>query len=227
MDNLESLRTSPTPLPTPNHNRRSFIIGGMVVLLILAVCIYLLRLNNPKSDMDEQVASPSVSPSTTTESSGSAELLAGGNSYLDKKDIYTILYPNDFKMDTQNNGEHVRFYKQGPTQKGQTEMYDGVMMVIETFELKGQTMEEWLNERINQQTSSGQQIVQAPQKITIHNYPADKYRMRGLGEYDSYVLQHDDQSEFVILITTMVADPGNLGFQQDIDDILSTIRLIK
>lgn len=71
-------------------------------------------------------------------------------------------------------------------------MYDGVILVFEPVNLNGQTLEKFVDTRIQESTADGtSEITQA------------------------------------LVISYLNADPGKLGFQQEIDATLSTIQLLK
>ena len=156
------------------------------------------------------------------------ELKMGGSSYAEKNGVYSFLYPNDYTFDEQNNGEVIRVYKQGPTQKGQTEMYDGVIVSFQLINLEGKTLENYVDEQIANATLDGVSEVTAPKsKITVNGYNGFTYTLRGLGEFPIYVMQKDASSTNAVSISTLVADPGNLGFQDDVNAILNTLTIHK
>lgn len=152
-------------------------------------------------------------------------LRAGGSSYSDSKGLYTFLYPSEYSIDTQDT-QYLRLFKTGPTQKGQTEMYDGVIMVFETIELQGQSLESVVDTRIAGATADGtSEIIQPKRAVTLGSYPGFTYETRGLGSATVLVLQKDLQSTQAVGITMLIADPGQIGFQKEVDAILSTLEL--
>ncbi len=178
--------------------------------------------------------SPAVSPTpsnnsvlTPSPTIDNSDLMQGGSSFADPNGLFTILYPSDYTIDTQDK-IHPRIYKQGPTQKGQTEMYDGVIVVFENVDLKDQTLEEWVNAHIKSSTADGTTEVVEPHTVTsLNNNPGYTYKLRGLGESTNYVVQKDTNSKNAVLITTLVADPTSAGFQGQVDKILSTLKILK
>ncbi len=156
------------------------------------------------------------------------EIKAGGNSYSDPRGVFTVLYPNDWQMDIDNNEQFVRFYKTGATQHGQTEMYDGIIVVIEPFTLQNQTLEQWVDKKIKDSTADGTLKVIEPKKsITINGYSGFTYRTQGLGESTYTILQKDKASKDAINISHMASDPQNLGYQKEVDALFATIELRK
>ncbi len=178
-----------------------------------------------------------TAPTTTTVVTSPAEadptqikieqnLSAGGNSYTDPNNIFTLLYPNDWRMD-ELNGQYIRFYKIGATQQGQTEMYDGVNFTIEPVNLQGTGLETWVDTKIQSSTSDGTLQITSPKKaMTINGHPAFTYTARGLGEATYIVVQKDASSQNALSISYLVSDPQNVGYQSEVDAILSTIDLL-
>lgn len=211
---------------------QSLLLGIIVVLVVFGGGIYFFTTQEQQSVSTTQTPQ-NISPTASINVSQADpeavnKLKAGGSSYTDPDNVFTILYPNDYTQDVQNNGEVTRFFKQGPTQHGQTEMYDGVIVTIEKVAVPGKSLSQWVDERIKQTTADGTSQITSPKKpITVNNFPGFAYTIRGLGEFQTLVIQKDDASQFALSITQLVADPGNIGFQKEADAILATLQLLK
>lgn len=210
------------------------VIITVLILAILTILsfFFILRFRNQPQNPTpsiEPVVNIEPSPSVSSiVASDSAELTQGGSSYLDPKGVYSLLYPNDYRIDTQNNGQQTRIYKRGPTQQGQTEMYDGVIMVFESVELGGKTPEQWVDESIKSSTQDGtSEVIEPKKKTTVNNYSGFSYKLRGLGESQYYIIQKDTRSPNALVITIAVNDPTNAGFQSQVDSVLASIQLLK
>jgi hypothetical protein len=152
-------------------------------------------------------------------------LRANGSSFSDANGLYSFWYPNDYQLDT-SDPAHPRVYKQGPTQTGQTEMYDGALVVFETADLQGQTMEQFLDQRVTQVTSDGTGEITSPKRAVTHNgYPGFTFRNRALSESTTLIIQKDATSNQALLLSYLVSDPDEIGFQTEVNGILSTIEL--
>jgi len=214
--------------------KNSFLIGLCVILIAIGA-IGFLRMNQESGDAastnESQMATSTADPnepiwSPTTD--GTDSLSAGGSSFSDPEGVYTFLYPNDYTLDTQNNGQYTRIYKQGPTQRGQTEMYDGVLMVFELIDLQGKSLEDWVDTRIQDSTADGTiEVTQPKTATTLQSYPGFTYEVRGLGSSTHLVVQKDGESNNAVDITFLVADPEGVGFQGEVDRVLSTLELHK
>ena len=240
---------APTPAPVDPTNHKStllpLVLGGIALLVVAVVpTIYLKSFVNKPAPTTSATPSPASNQTslTTSEISESQvapivldidqklldQLKAGGSSYADQKGIYTILYPSEYKQDSQNNGQYTRIFKNGPTQKGQTEMYDGVIISLESISLGEETLDSLVTKRITAETESGTSTVeQSKEKILFNTYPGFTYTTQGLGTFKHIAIQKDANSPFAIDITMLVADPTNAGFQKEVDTTLSTLQLLK
>ncbi len=205
------------------------IIVGIAAALIVGYYIYTQR-PQPTPPINTTGTTPTiVSPITIDIPAEKVEeLKMGGSSYLDKKGVYSLLYPNDYKFDEQSEGEIARIYKQGPTQRGQTEMYDGVILTFQTIDLEDLTLDKYVDKQIAEATQDGtSEITSGKKAIVINGHSGFTYTLRGLGEFPHYVIQKDETSRYAVSISILVADPQNVGFQEDVNATLSTIELHK
>lgn len=199
---------------------------GILSLVLIGVACWLIFSNLlEKTSTSQQPTTPS--PLTPSNDPSQIDLGAGGSSYLDKDGIFSILYPNDFTLDTQDI-KHIRIYKRGVTQRPQSEMSDGVLIVFETIDLQNETLGDWVTSRINESTADGTLEVIEPKKSIIQNgYPGFSYALRGLGISKNVVLQKDDKSNHAVVITYSVSDPEQNGYQNEVNKVLSSLKLLK
>jgi hypothetical protein len=207
----------------PMKSTHILIVG--LIILVLGV-VYFVSTNRPdttiapSAEQIEIAATPATDTITDT-------LLAGGSSYLDPKGVYTFLYPNEYTLDIQDP-VHIRVYKRGVTQRPQSEMSDGALVVFESLDVTGQTLEEWVDAQIKTSTADGtSEVVEAKKATTLNGYPGFTYQLRGLGTSQYLVAQKDTQSNAAVIVTYMVSDPEGVGYQRDVDAILSSIELLK
>lgn len=201
----------------------------MKVLIVIIVAVIILA-GGSYLFLSQKISSPSstgtnvISPLPTSDIS---DLQQGGSSYKDSQNVYTFLYPSNYTLD-ESDKQHIRIYKKGATQKGQTEMYDGVLMVFETINLNGSTLSNWIDNNIKTTTADGTLHVIEPKKaFKVGNYSGFTYTTRGLGEATYYVLQKDSGSPYAVSVTTAVNDPEKVGFQEEVNKILATIQILK
>jgi hypothetical protein len=195
-----------------------------VLAIIIAGGVGVFFLKQTKENVS--TASP-LSASTAPTSSPLSDLGSGGSSYLDQKGVYNFLYPNDYTLDTADP-LHIRIYKRGETQRPQSEMSDGALMVFETVELKGVTLEKWVDTRISESTADGtSEITEAKKMVTQNGYPGFYYAIRGLGISQNLILQKDLNSDNAVVITYAISDPEQKGYQSELDAVLKSLRLLK
>lgn len=202
------------------------LIGAVVVIIILVVAGYIL-INRKDSFLPQNQPQISSGPETSLTPQQDSDLGQGGSSYLEPSGVFSMLYPNDWKQDTQGE-QHIRFYKIGATQKGQTEIYDGIVLNVEVINLNGQTLSQWVDARLKESTADGtSEIVEPKKSITMNGYPGFEYTTQGLGTFKNTAIQKDTNSTSAVSITTLVADPENVGYQQEVDSTLKTLQLLK
>ncbi len=157
-----------------------------------------------------------------------AELRAGGSSYADPGGVYSFLYPNDYELDLQEGGNYTRIFKRGATQRAQSEIHDGALVVFETIDLQGSSLEEYVDTHIQASTASGMSEVVSPKQATaLKNYLGFTYELSGLGSTKYLVIQKDPSSSHAVSTIFLVEDPENVGYQTEVNQILTTLELLK
>lgn len=205
--------------------KKAFILIVLVLFVGIGYYIYSQQ-NHTSTSQPQSEISPSVIEEIIPEGTSMNDIMAGGNSYEDPMGIYSFSYPTNYMLDMQNNNSVVRVYKQGPTQQGQTELYDGVIITFEKIDLQGQSLRSWLDKELETMTADQTTQVTQPKKQRIINgYPGYTYLARGLGEFSFIVVQKDASSPNAIRISSLVADPTNAGFQEQTDQIISSVLL--
>ncbi len=203
------------------------ILAFLIIVVAILAIIYFYQNNRNYTPPAENVLQPPIERTENANPEAVSDLERGGSSFSDPDSIFSILYPSEYVQDTQGENQY-RIYKQGPTQKGQTEMYDGVIIHFQTVELRKQSLGEWVDAQISQSIADGTSELISPKKhIDINNYAGFTYTLRGLGEAVSYVIQKDINSPYAVSITTLVADPEEMGFEKEVNAILSTLQLLK
>ncbi|MDQ5900431.1 MAG: hypothetical protein QG600_9 [Patescibacteria group bacterium] len=202
------------------------ILSGIIVLILGA---YLLNAKQASTTPSQLSPSPSASSQQFLTVTPDMETLErGGSSYTHPQNLYTFLYPNNYKLDAPEDGMITRIYMQGATQRGQTELYDGALFVVEAIDLKGQTLNDFVNERISVSTADGtSQIIEEKKSTMLNVYPGFTFKMRGLGEATYLFLQKDTTSTSAIGITYSVFDPEMKNYQEDINAVLNSFEIHK
>lgn len=207
----------------------ALVIGGVVSAIVVgAIAVYLfMPLEATVPTMIETPSMAQSNPATAalTSNPDTTQLRATGTKYQDPQNRYFFYYPTDYQLDTQDP-ELIRLVKRGTTQQGQTELYDGALIVFEPLTLKGTTLEGVVNTRIQNSLSDGTSETLQPKKaITLNSYPGFAYELRGLGSAMYFVVQKNPTSNFALSITFMVSDPEDVGYHNTVEEILATVEL--
>lgn len=115
----------------------------------------------------------------------------------------------------------VRFYKQGPTQRGQTEMYDGMIVTVRKVDVVGDA-QAYINNQIEQYKNIGS-ITEPLHDSKLNGISMKEYSASGLGDAKMIFVPIDNQT--LLEVSYMVPDPTNAGFQKVVDSMLSTFKL--
>ena len=209
--------------------KKAFIfIAVVVVLLGLSYYVKQQRTAQSNPANESQVDQVYGVDQFIQSSPDTAVLQAGGSSYNDPQGVFGFLYPNEYAIDHQEGDKYTRISKKGATQKGQTEMYDGVIVVFERINLEGKTLNDWVDQHIQESTGNGMSELTQPKKtVTLNDYSGYTYEIRGLGTSTYLVLRKDPNSDFAVSVTSLVADPEQKNYQKEVDAILSTLELRK
>lgn len=209
------------------------IIIPLVLIVITGAAIYYF-VNQPVLNGENSSSPSPISESArdgasnlpSGDSSASSALMAGGSSYLHPNGSFSFLYPNDYQIG--NEGTFVRIYKNGPSQKGQTEMYDGVLMLFEPINLQGKSLSEWVDQSIEASTmDSMSKVTKVKAATKVKNYSGYTYSLEGLGESNHVVLQKDNNSGTGVHIIYSTYDPTGVGFDAQVESIIKTLEILK
>lgn len=124
------------------------------------------------------------------------------------------------KEDTKTD---IRFYKWGPTQRGQTEMYDGIILSIRKVVVTdgGKV---YIDSQIEQFKNVGT-ITKSLREGKLNGIVVKEFSASSLGDFNVIFVPVNDQT--LLEISYMIPDPTGAGFQGVIDTMLSTFRIVK
>lgn len=174
----------------------------------------------------EPTPMPTQTPTEATQSSA-----VGGGTYQDPQGTYLVLYPADYTVDTptDTSGTKVlRLTKKGVTQEGATELYDGVTVVFQAVDLKGEELSSWVDDKITTVTADGTIQVTSPKKsVTVNGYSGYTYTTKGQTTTKYTVLQKDPNTSNAVVIALSVSDPQNQGYEEEADAIITSLKILK
>jgi len=184
------------------------------------------RFIQPLSEEEQQNLKP---PTPTPTEQPSDELTYEQDLMLDWKtystSTYLFKYPSDIEL-KEHGASTVALSKWGPTQKADTEFYDGISLIFNPREIPNTTLEDHIQEQVDGIIMLGLgEIMSGPDPITINNYSGLTYTTKGLGINKTIVVQADNGT--TMEITDSTVDPGNLGFVDTVNQILSTFEFLE
>jgi len=226
---VKQLSNPSVSLPTSQPEKRNpykLLIFGLILLWIaigLAVISFVLRNRKPEGDILKATPVQKAGENITKiPPSPTPNPVENWDAYVTSD--FLVKYPQNAILDHYKDGT-LNLSVQGPTQTGATELFDGFAI---TFQPKSTSdaPEDFVEKLINETENSGVgKITKNPEPYTLNNYEGVGYVEEGLGTYQ-HILIGSDNNKRLILISILVADPGNQGFQDTVDQILSTFEFI-
>ena len=223
-------QTSPTqPLTTSQEGTKGGG-GGLVkiaaVLLILAILAVVAYFTGNYFTGLKTKPSPTVVATEVPVETPSATLDPTVDWKTYSTSTYEVKYPSEI-IPKEQEGSAVTFSKWGPTQKEGTELYDGYSVSFVPREIPNTTLESYVNAKIEEvKKQEVSKVTSGPNVKTINGYRGLSYVEEGLGTYTQIILESKDKIMFVE-ISVLVSDPGNLGFQEVVDNILSSFKFFE
>ncbi len=195
----------------------------LILLIIVAVALvaggaYYLGKSGNKIIPQNQTVNPTNQPINI------ADEISNWKTYTDLSNRFSFKYPANVTLDT-NRSDGVALFLKGPTQREQTEIYDGLFIRFIAGSLEGKTVKEKaeLDIKNDEDNQLGKTLLY-PTIVKINDIEGYKVRTSGLGEATSYYLPLDNSR--YLLIVDATNDPKGLGFQKIVDQILSTLKLL-
>lgn len=121
----------------------------------------------------------------------------------------------------EDQDSNIRFFKWGPTQKGETEMYDGIILGVRRVAVSDGGAAH-IRSVIEQFENVGR-ITDPLHESILNGLPVKKMSASGLGDFTLIFVPVGPSA--ILEISYMVPDPTGVGFQKTVDLILSTLRV--
>jgi len=217
-------QNEPTP-EIPNSKQKSPLVVGLLVfsfLLLLSIG-FLLFQNFQLQKRVKQIETTANNKLTTITNTPSAspEPWSDWKSYT--SDLFEIKYPKD--ITAENDGKTLILSKTGPSQKANTEFYDGILLRIDPVDATGLSPQSYIQKQIDKTNEGGTgEIIVEPSQTTLGDYEAWTYTVSGLGVHTYTYIQTNDESVLIQIINS-TNDPSNQNFRDITDTILSTFKL--
>jgi len=179
------------------------LVLGLVVIIGLTM---LLLSDRPKMNGE-------LEPTPTS--------VEGLETYSNPRIGFMVNHDSMFQV-RQNSESDVQFYFHGPTQSEGTEVYDGIILSFQKAPITG-TLDSFIEEQMKSFQDVGS-IIEPLHDVILNGIPAKSFRGSGLGEFTLIFIPLDDEN--LLVASYLVSDPGNLGFQAKVDQILATFTLV-
>lgn len=188
----------------------------LIIVVILAVFLggYYLGQQRikPTPTPPQPIITPSPSPSDET---------ANWKTYTSTRYNFTFRYPIQAKIEEPEGMVGLSVW--GPTQVKDTDFYDGISLRFSSGSLESKSLKFFVEEKVKQSKENAEIIVN-PTEIKVGNLTGYTYRVRGLGEH-TYIYLTPRYNTYLEIINSTV-DPGNRGYQETVNQILSTFKFL-
>ncbi|HVZ11276.1 MAG TPA: hypothetical protein VG941_02595 [Candidatus Paceibacterota bacterium] len=195
-----------------SHKEALIPLGAGIVLL--GVAFFLAHRPAEMPIPDSIVAeSPSISaiPSVNT---------SGWKPYSNSSVGFSVSYDPTLTV-RENDASSVQFYAWGPTQRGQTELYDGIS--LEVRRVAADSFEDYVAQQMDQFKNLGGVVIPL-HTVTFNGIQGKSFTGSGLGGATEIFIALD--ASHLIEISYFAPDPGGLGFEEVVQAMLATFKLI-
>lgn len=224
---------SPPPTPPPSEKKPvnwPFIgVSGLLVIALGIAGFFAYQNYNLKQQEPQVQPTPApeisiTSPTPTTNlPTPTPDQSADWKTY--STSTYQVKYPNDLTV-REEEASTLILSKWGPTQKEDTELYDGIAVSFQPFEIPNIDLEAYVRLKIQETEAEGNaEVLSGPTQITIGDHVGFTYTAQGLGIHKYIYFQSADKVMLVEIIDS-TNDPTEQGFQQIVDKIISTFTFI-
>lgn len=179
---------------------------------------------NPAEPYFSQKLRGAVLPQENAASVTPSQVSADWKSYRNEEIGFSLQYDPTLIM-SEDESKQVRFYKWGPTQSGQTEMYDGIILGFRKVVFDG-TFDQYIEKGMTEFQDAGLGTITRPlTPYELDGRLGQTYSISSLGDYQLILIPTGDQE--LLEVSILVPDPTNAGFQSMADAILSTVRITR
>lgn len=141
---------------------------------------------------------------------------------------YSFKFPPEAKIEEIMDVTFVSQY--GPTQKENTEFYDGLRLGFQLGKLDNRTLEQVAQEALLQSAKEvaplGGTVSESLKTASYGKLKGFSYQVNAHGTYQKLFLLSDSNPSVFLLITNLTADPNTIGYQKIADEIVSSIQFL-
>ncbi len=198
-------------------NTSKFILGLLTVFIFLLLVVGFYSVISKKSSIK----------TVTTKATETSIVLGEFKTYKDPAGSFTLSYPKDYEIEYLDEGRQTQFSKIGRGARI-NDPYNGVSMVIEPVGLSGLSLANWTDAYVGNRISDGTfEMIDPKKKVEINENYGFTFTIRNEQISRVYVLQKSEKSQYALVVTATVYDPLNFGFQKQVDQVLSSLAILK
>lgn len=115
--------------------------------------------------------------------------------------------------------------KEGPTQRHETEHYDGLSVYFVQLSKKGNTLKFLAEQEHRRESGYENSTVSELRSVTTGNTSGFMFDYNVYGGSSRYLLQKSEEDPNFLLIHDWTRDPSNQGFEAMVDEILASLAM--
>lgn len=203
------------------------ILGGVLTLVVLGGAVYgVYRLGQKQT---QPSTSPSFfsSPTPLAEITPTLEVAAtpgpttDWQTYTSAECGFLIRHPENLEVDETHGC--VGFSLWGPSQKPETEFYDGLSLRFNSGDLGNKTLKALAEEKAAEFDDFGEILI-PPKEATIAGRTGYTFKARGLGDFTHFYISPKPGTYLEIVDATI--DPTGQGFPETVSLMLETLTFL-
>jgi hypothetical protein len=145
----------------------------------------------------------------------------GTETYTSENFGVSFSFPSDMEVEKQNG--RLRVYKWGPTQREGTELYDGIIITL----MKPENPDDmdlmaFAEQQLENELQFEGEVVEPVTRVRHGEFTGYEFTVTGLGISTSFFFENEEDE--IIRVVYFVEDPGNLGFEETLNEILDSLE---
>jgi len=173
------------------------------------------------------VPSPMPIPTEILSPTPMVDPTANWLTYTKENICYTFKYPKEVTLKERKEENIIHLSLWGPTQKKDTEFYDGLSLTFSLpLEIGNLSLNDYVDGKIEEVEKGGvAEITKSKKAVLVNEINGYTFTVQGLGTFQNIFLQSLDKT-CTVEITNATIDPTNQGYQETVDKILSTFKFV-
>lgn len=235
----EEIKAPPAEQPETESQTPSFlerlkankfkILGGILGVFILSGAVFgAYKFSQRQTQPTVQPTPPPAvtplltpTPELTPEPTPTPEPTVDWKTHTNTECGFSIKYPEELTVDETRGCVHFSLW--GPTQKAETEFFDGISLLFDSGQLDNKTLKQLVDEEVAVFQDVGEVLI-PPTQTTIAGVSGYTFKASSLGVFTYYYVSH--KSGVCLEIVDATVDPTGKGFQTTVDLMLSTLKFL-